>query len=67
MPGIEAVQADNAILHLRLCNEPRGIIPAVVRRLVESGAGVLQVVADSRDLRSLYRSIVDAPKQEVPA
>lgn len=61
--GVGKVDASDARLHLRLRDKPSQVVPEVVRCLVEQGAAVLEVVREDRDLRSLYRSAIEAQEQ----
>ena len=56
--GVEQATAQNNRLRFALCGEPPQILPRLVRTLVESGAPILQVTTETRDLRSLYLSTV---------
>jgi ABC-2 type transport system ATP-binding protein len=50
--------ADDRTLRVHLDGEPAAIIPELVRRLVASGADVVEVAPHGRDLRSLYRDAI---------
>lgn len=57
--GLEQVEGKDAMLYFSVLDRPRETVPRVVQCLVESGQRVLEVTRDSRDLRSLYRSVMD--------
>src|SRR5688500_5188768 len=60
-------EADGHTLRVHLDGEPAAVVPELVRRLVQGGAGVIEVAPHGRDLRSLYREAVGDGAIETPA
>jgi ABC-2 type transport system ATP-binding protein len=62
--GVRRVeQGPDHTIRIALASDAADVVPELVRRLVESGAGVIEVAPHGRDLRSLYRdTVVDADR-----
>jgi ABC-2 type transport system ATP-binding protein len=58
LPGVEQAAATESILRLTFTSDGREIMPRVIQRLVEAGAGIIEAGRDGRDLRALYKSTV---------
>jgi len=63
LPGVHEAAAQGTLLRFSLTSEARDTVPPVVRAIVENGGAVLEVAPDTRDLRTLYKSVVGDAQQ----
>jgi len=61
IPGVESAAADGSVLRFDIAQSAEAVVPEVVRQLAASGANILTLNRDGRDLRSLYRGCIDNP------